>query len=438
MTVTVTVTDGQQVPASKHRDDIQGLRAVAVLLVALSHAGIGFLKGGFVGVDVFFVLSGFLITGLLLSGAIERRSVSLVDFYARRARRILPAAALTLVATDVVAYRLLNFVRAKQILHDSISASLFTANIHFANQGTDYFAQAQPPSPVQHFWSLAVEEQFYLVWPALLALVLFGVALTRHTRRHASSGVRSWSRRVALSRVALRQQAHDVTDGAVRRLLVAVIVVTLASLSWSIYDTGAHATVAYFSTLTRVWELGLGALLAIGASWLVRAPGGLRTVAGWLGLACIAGAGVMFSSTTPFPGFSALLPTLGAVLVIGAGIGNHQLRLGAPRLLSLAPLRYVGDRSYAFYLWHWPVSRHCRAIQRPQPLGGNKCPVTSRRVPVVDDHVQILREPDPADEVDPSGEGSGVMARVGGSRGPARRIFPICHWQQRDGPGGSG
>src|SRR6266516_7797467 len=142
--------------STPHRADIQGLRALAVLLVVLAHAGVSFLPGGFVGVDVFFVLSGFLITGLLLAEARANGSVSLIDFYVRRARRILPAAALTLVATDVAAFYLLNFVRARQAVSDSIWASVFAANIDFARQGTDYFAQGQPPSPIQHFWSLAV------------------------------------------------------------------------------------------------------------------------------------------------------------------------------------------------------------------------------------------------------------------------------------------
>jgi peptidoglycan/LPS O-acetylase OafA/YrhL len=128
----------------RHRDDIQGLRAVAVLLVVLDHAGVGFSKGGYVGVDVFFVLSGFLITGILLSGAGKRGYVSLSNFYVRRARRILPAAALTLIATDLAAYHLLNFVRAREAVSDSIWASFFAANVRFARQGTDYFAQGQP------------------------------------------------------------------------------------------------------------------------------------------------------------------------------------------------------------------------------------------------------------------------------------------------------
>jgi peptidoglycan/LPS O-acetylase OafA/YrhL len=284
-----------------HRDDIQGLRGVAVLLVVLAHAGVPFLRGGYVGVDVFFVLSGFLITGLLLADAAKHGRVALGNFYVRRARRILPAAALTLVATDIAARHLLNFVRAGEAVSDSIWAALFGANLHFAQQGSDYFNQGQPPSPFLHFWTLSVEEQFYLAWPSVLALVLLITA-------------------------------------ARRRLLIVVGAIGLASLAWSILDTAESPVTAYFSTFTRAWELALGAALSI---WAPRARAGL----GWLGLAAIGCAAVLFSSGTPFPGYAALLPAVGAALVISGGA----------RALSCAPLRYVGDRSYAYYLWHWPV-----------------------------------------------------------------------------------
>ena len=223
-----------------HRDDIQGLRAVAVLLVVLNHAGVSFLRGGYIGVDVFFVLSGFLITGILLAGAVKRGHVSLVDFYSRRARRIVPAATLTLVVTTIVAYELLNYVRAKQTVWDSLWASLFAANIRFAHQGADYFSQGQPPSPVQHYWSLSVEEQFYFVWPTLLSLALFGFVLGRARRRRVGG-------------------TPMITKWAVRRLLIAIVVATIASLVWSIHETSTLPAAAYFSTFARVWELGLGA-----------------------------------------------------------------------------------------------------------------------------------------------------------------------------------
>jgi peptidoglycan/LPS O-acetylase OafA/YrhL len=320
-------------PALRHRDDLQGLRAVAVLLVAFSHAGVGFLKGGFVGVDVFFVLSGFLITGLLLKEANSEGTVSIGEFYARRVRRILPAAALTLVVTDIAAYRLLNFVRAKQVVIDSLWASVFAANVHFARQGTDYFAQGQPPSSLQHFWTLAVEEQFYVVWPALLAFVLFGALASRRWRHR-----RGYRRRPPSAR-------------AEHGFVLVALAIFCASLAWSIH--GAGSTASYFSTFSRAWELALGAILAFSIPKLVLRAG-VKVTMGWVGLVAIAAAGVLFSSQTRFPGYAALLPTLGAALVIVAGSSGTP-RAGVGRLLALAPMRYIGDRSYAFYLWHWPV-----------------------------------------------------------------------------------
>jgi peptidoglycan/LPS O-acetylase OafA/YrhL len=313
----------------RHRDDLQGLRAVAVLIVALGHAGVSFLAGGYVGVDVFFVLSGFLITGLLLTGAAKHGRISLPEFYRRRARRILPAAALTLVVTDIVAYQLLNFVRAKQTVLDSLWAAAFASNVHFGHQNADYFARQRPPSPIQQFWTLSVEEQFYVVWPLLLSLALFGLLV--------------W-----------RRQRGEVTVGALHRALLVISVAGALSLMWSIQSTASQPHTAYFSTFTRIWELALGAALAIAAPRIGRLPGIARAPVGWIGLAMIALAAVLYSSSTPFPGYAALLPTLGAALFIGAGIAGTG-RLGADRLLSLAPFRFVGDRSYAFYLWHWPA-----------------------------------------------------------------------------------
>ncbi len=321
-----------------HRDDIQGLRAVAVLLVALGHAGVGFLRGGYVGVDVFFVLSGFLITGLLLAGAEKRGYVSLRDFYARRAKRILPAAALTLIVTDFAAVHLMNFVRAKEAVLDSTWAAFFAANIQFAHQGADYFAQGQPPSPIQHYWSLAVEEQFYLVWPVLLSLVLVGVGLhRRHARRPGP------------------QARAAVTSSARVRLAIVIVLAGLGSLAWSILETHRTPAAAYFSTFTRIWELALGASLAIGASLFLHVSAPTRAVLGWAGVLAIGAAAVLFSDTTEFPGFAALLPTIGTALVITAGIGNDRSRGGVGGLLGRRPMCYIGDRSYAFYLWHWPV-----------------------------------------------------------------------------------
>jgi peptidoglycan/LPS O-acetylase OafA/YrhL len=314
-------------PLTTYRTDLQGLRAIAVVLVLLDHAGVPHVAGGFVGVDVFFVLSGFLITNLLLRSARESGRISLVEFYGRRARRILPAAALTLVATTLVAYEFLNYVRARSIAWDGIWAAIFAANVHFAHVGANYFAQGQPPSPIQHYWSLAVEEQFYLVWPAVLSLTLFGPAVLR------------------------RRRAPDA-EPATRRVMLAICVAGVASFLWSVHATTASPVSAYYSPFTRAWELALGAALAAGAGSGIRRP--LGAAAGWIGAALIALAAVALSRTTLYPGYAALLPTVGAALIISGEFGGRP-RFGIGRLLAARPMQYIGDRSYALYLWHWPV-----------------------------------------------------------------------------------
>lgn len=317
----------EAVPESSYRADIQGLRAVAVVLVVLDHAGLTFLGGGYIGVDVFFVISGFLITGLLLRDFAAQGRIRFLNFYSRRARRILPAAALTLVATDIAAQLLLNYVRAEAAIKDSIWAAFFAANIRFERLRADYFASAAPPSPIQHFWSLAVEEQFYLVWPALLALLLAGAVLL--ARRRDRSEVSLW----------------PVSAG--------LCVLIGASLLWAITETRYAPPDAYFSAFTRAWELGCGAVLAINARTVARAPKWARVTSSWLGLAGILFAAVWFSGTTPFPGIAAILPVVSTVLVVAGGTGEVS-RIGPSALLGLRPFRFVGDVSYSFYLWHWP------------------------------------------------------------------------------------
>jgi len=323
--------------SDRFRGDIQGLRAVAVLSVALDHADLGPFSGGFVGVDVFFVISGFLITQLLLAEWQRTGSISLVRFYSRRARRILPAATLVLVSTVLAGTVMLNFVRAKELIVDSIWTTFFAANVWFGHQGTDYFAADEPPSALQHYWSLAVEEQFYVVWPLLLGLLLgaFAVGRRRRTEVVEGVGVRRPRRRRALVRAAL---------------CLAVLIV--ASLVWCVAQTGQNPTAAYFSTLARGWELAAGAACAVLVPALRRLPRGVLGLMTWVGLAMIGWAVVTFSARTAFPGTAASVPVLGAFLVIAGGCAG---RPGAVRLLlENRPLRAVGDWSYSFYLWHWP------------------------------------------------------------------------------------
>ncbi|QWC85056.1 acyltransferase [Nocardioidaceae bacterium] len=317
------------------RRDIQGLRGFAVLLVLLAHAGVPGFGGGFLGVDVFFVVSGFLITGLLVREVRKTGTVSIGGFYARRARRILPAATVLLVVTVAVAALILPFVEADRIGRDALWAAFFAANIHYALQGVDYFAADLSPSAFQHFWSLAVEEQFYIVWPVLV---------------------------LGLAWVAARR-GRRTTAGTVG--IVAAIAV-VACFAWSLYATSTSPSTAYFSTLARAWEIGVGALLACVAAplsaWLttrrreVLAAGGMIAIV--IGLASV-------DPTTPWPGAWALLPVLGTAAMLAAGLphprnpdGSFRPMPGptyASRLIEIAPVRWIGDISYSLYLWHWPL-----------------------------------------------------------------------------------
>jgi len=308
------------------RPDIQGLRAVAVTLVVLCHAGVPLMAGGYVGVDVFFVISGFLITGWLLGRASRTARVPFGGFYATRARRILPAAALTLVVTCAASWYWQNSVRALATMHDAVWAAFFAANVHFAQIGADYFARDNRPSPLQHFWTLAVEEQFYLAWPLLLALAL-----------------------------AVFARGRSRVDAVVlRRLSVLVAAGVIASLAWSVHQTSADPNGAYFATPARAWELGIGVLIAVSAPLLARISVWQRALLSWLGLAGILLAAVTFDGGTPFPGDAALLPVLAAGLVILGGLPPGPAR-GAVALLRRQPFQLTGDLSYALYLWHWPV-----------------------------------------------------------------------------------
>jgi peptidoglycan/LPS O-acetylase OafA/YrhL len=304
------------------RGDVQGLRGLAVVLVLLYHAGVPFLPGGFVGVDVFFVISGFLITGLIVREIDRTGRLSLARFYARRARRLLPAATLVLVFVAGMTLTVLPVTRWHAVSSDLAASSLEVVNWTLAARSVDYLAQGAATSPLQHFWSLAVEEQFYIVWPVLIVLVLW-----------------------VLQRVGGQPPVSR------RRLAVALLAIAVPSMTWSWYLTAQRPGPAYFVSTTRIWELAIGALLAIGADRLARVPQYVRLLIGWLGLAAIVLAAWQFDATTPFPSLTALLPTLGAAAVISAGLGAGR----GLALLRAPALQDVGDLSYSLYLWHWPL-----------------------------------------------------------------------------------
>ncbi|HEV2857262.1 MAG TPA: acyltransferase family protein [Solirubrobacterales bacterium] len=325
-------------PQNGFRPDIEGLRAIAIGAVLLCHAGLAFAAGGFVGVDVFFVISGFLITRLLLGEVGRTGTVSLARFYARRVKRLLPLSALLLGTVAVLSLILFSPVRAGEVSADIVSCATYTANWHFAAQSVDYFAQDVESSPVQHLWSLAIEEQFYLVWPALLLAVTW-----------------VWRRRGASARPVL---------------CVALGVILVVSFALNLRYTQDQPAAAYFSTFGRAWELALGAVLAVlGDVRLRRLP---ALAIGWLGIGAIAYATLFFNGETPFPGTAALVPTLGAAALILAGASRQaQGRWSSAALLSLGPCRYVGRISYAWYLWHWPALIFAVALWGPlSPLAG--------------------------------------------------------------------
>jgi peptidoglycan/LPS O-acetylase OafA/YrhL len=278
--------------------------------------------GGFVGVDVFFVISGFLITGLLLHEQVKAGRISVWRFYARRVRRILPASTLTVLATIIATYYLLGFISGNELANDAKWTAVFAANFHFALVGTDYLGSQLPPSPLQHMWSLGVEEQFYLVWPSLFLLLAVIVRLSRR---------------------------HNVFVA----LATSLLVVVGASLAWSVIQTSSNATWAYFSPLTRAWELALGALIAVIGPAVLRVPTWVYQVAALLGLAGIVVSALTLTSSMPYPGWAVAIPVVGSALLIWAGCGNPQTVIG--RALSVRPMQWLGARSYSLYLWHWPI-----------------------------------------------------------------------------------
>lgn len=299
------------------RPEIEGLRAVAVVLVAVYHIWFGRVSGG---VDVFLLLTGFLITGSLLRSLERDGRIDLLAFWARLARRLTPTAAVVLAAIMVATRLWLPSPRWADILSEVRAAALHHENWALARAAVDYLAREAAPSPVQHFWSLSVQGQSHLLWPLLFALV-------------ALIAVRS--------RIPLR--------GA---LLTTTAVVFAVSLTYSVWITGTDQAWAYFDTGARLWEPALGAFLAL-VIHRIDLPVRPRVVLGWTGLAALVSCGVLLWVSTLFPGHVALWPTGAAVMVILAGTTGS--RLGADRLLTWCPLTVVGGLAHPLYLWHWPV-----------------------------------------------------------------------------------
>ncbi|MCV6978064.1 acyltransferase [Mycobacterium bourgelatii] len=313
----------RRIPRLSFRPDIEGLRAIAVIAVVAYHAGIPGVGGGYIGVDVFFVISGFLITGLLWREVSTTNTVALGRFYGARARRLLPAAATVAVVTAIAAAVALPPLQARRVFVDGIASALYVGNYRFAMQGTDYMVSDLPPSPFQHYWSLGVEEQFYLLWPALI----IGTA---------------W---------LVRRAGRD--SGRAAPYAVLLSIVTAASLGAAMVWTRTSPSWAFFSLPTRAWELAVGGLVAVSIRQWRRLPLLPATIVGWGGLALILLTCTQLGPHTPYPGTSALLPVLGTALVIGGGSVTGSLGVG--RVLCQPVMRAIGRVSYSWYLWHWPV-----------------------------------------------------------------------------------
>ena len=297
------------------RLDIQALRAVAVLMVVIFHLWPNRLSGGFAGVDVFFVISGFLISGSLFNELADRGTIRLTDFWARRIRRLLPAALAVIFLTAIVSLAVVPAFTRQGFFAEAIASTFYFENWQLAASATNYFAGE--PSPFQHYWSLAVEEQFYLLWP----LILTGLALL--TKRHL--------------------------DRSLKPLLYVAIG---ASFAYSLFVSYAQPNLAYFTTFGRVWEFGLGALVAL-LGHRIRLTESARGAVSILGFLAIIASARLLNESMIFPGWAALLPALGTAAVILAGL--QALPKWLDRLYGFRPVAFTGEISYSLYLWHWPL-----------------------------------------------------------------------------------
>jgi peptidoglycan/LPS O-acetylase OafA/YrhL len=349
--------------AAEFRLDIQGLRAIAVGLVVLFHIRPDRVPGGFVGVDVFFVVSGFLITGMLAREIERTGRLSLIGFYARRARRLLPAATSVLALVGLASLVFLPQISWQGTAQELAASTLYVENIWLYLNSIDYLARDGSPSPLQHYWSLSIEEQYYIVWPLLLLILV---------KLRGAVG----SRRAAIALAAL---------------LLAI------SLTWSVVVAAGDAQAGYFQTGTRIWELTVGALAAL----LLSRPSGGFAAAAWpepvgavlagLGIAGIVLAAFAFDRATAFPGAAALLPTVATALVILAG---SRTSFGhSPWLLGTAPFQYLGTLSYALYLWHWPVILFFRQLADREPTLGDGAVIVAISIALAQLTKSLIEDP---------------------------------------------
>ncbi|MGZ4683029.1 MAG: acyltransferase family protein [Acidimicrobiales bacterium] len=331
-TTTIEAGASTSEPTGAHwfRGDVDGIRAIAIVLVVAYHAGLPLFGGGFIGVDVFFVISGFLISRNLLREGDSQGRISLGRFWARRVRRLVPALALVVAVTLVASYLILPLFQMVDVAKQGAAASLYVSNILFAGQASSYFGGDITASPFLHTWSLGVEEQFYLVWPVIFAVVCWVV-----TRRRAGGGGQGR-----------------------RRMLVAVFGATLVgSLALNLVLTAHRSTWAFFGLPARAWEFAVAGLLAaIPVPRLLRRVSA-RTALAIAGLGLLAVAMALISDSTPYPGPWALLPVTATLLLILAGEtwGGEVRATPLSSALAVPPMQWLGRVSYSWYLWHWPA-----------------------------------------------------------------------------------
>ena len=310
-------------PPSGTRPEIQALRAIAVGVVVIYHLWPNSLTGGFVGVDVFFAISGFLIIGHLLREVERTGRLSILAFWARRARRLLPASLIVLVTTGVGILISVPTVQWQQWFREITASTLYVQNWQLAHDAVDYLGAENTPSPVQHFWSLSVEEQLYIFWPLILIVILL------LCRRLSNRGVR-----------------------AVTGVILATL--TVVSFAWSVAEVTSEDAAAYFVTTSRAWEFGAGGLLAYFAPRPLTEYARLRSAVSWAGIIGLVFTVVSYTSDTPFPGLAAVVPVFSTLAVVWAGTPSHT-RWSPAAIMQLRPVQWMGDISYSAYLWHWPM-----------------------------------------------------------------------------------
>jgi peptidoglycan/LPS O-acetylase OafA/YrhL len=305
-------------PVKKYRPEIEGVRAVAAFLVAIYHIWLGTVSGG---VDVFFIVSGYLITTSLLSKMARSGGINLLEYLLGLAKRLFPIAFTVLFMTSLASIVLMPQSQWKQIIAESFTSAFYFQNWQLANNAVDYLAKNNEASPFQHFWALSIQGQFYVTWPIIILLAFF------------------------IGKRVLKTPPR-------KTLLALLTLIFAASLGYSVYITAANQPWAYFDTFARVWEFSLGGILALVIPYF-NIKKFISNMLGWLGLAIVCSTGILLPVSTVFPGYAALVPTTGVILIIIAA--ENSSHFGADRLLGSKPFLFFGSISYSFYLWHWPL-----------------------------------------------------------------------------------